>query len=361
MNRHLDRFSAVLFFLLPHSPCLAVDLTYSNEVYFSQGMPMPSYWAAHPLSANQSEKVWGRADKIYKAQQPIRDTNIDYFVERREQRVLTSNQTTLTLAALNRIPADFAVGSYPLNANVENYHFDTFGFNYHGLIPSSGVTFTISPKLVNLYNFNYGIGEGELQINNKNEGLLIGTLDRYSISSYGFDPKPNPLKIHTGFSSDIEVEKSTDQYRLNLIILNAFSRISVDNYFYNKRLYQVNTLNNELVFSDTPSLTGFYGQTTRTLHLPRIFQFQAQENSNIQGLSPMIGAQAYNSMVSPWLGVKYQSDILNFKLKTSDGANFYINSEFKNVFLKNLTAVFSMYISQYRKSEFLISNLTYKY
>ena len=360
MNRDLDRFLAVLFFLLPSMPCLAAELTFSNESHFSWGMPMPSYWAAHPLNPGPSDKVWGVADKAHKAQQTIRDSNFSYFVERRKQSVLTSNQTTLTLAALNRVPTSLYPGEYPLNAHVENYQFDALGFNYHGQLLSTGVSFMLSPKVINLHNLSYGDGEGNLATSN-NTGLLIGTLDRYSLQSYGFDSKPKPLHIHTGFSSDLALEKAIDRYHLNLTILNAFSRISVENYYYSNRLYRVNTLNNELVFSDTPSLTGFYGQTTRTLQLPRIFQFQVQENSQVSGFSPMLGAQAYNAMVSPWLGVKYQSNLANLKIKTSDGANFHLNSEFKNVFLKDLTVVFSMYVGQYKKSDFLISNINYKF
>jgi len=360
MKHFLNRFLAVLFFLSTNTSSFALDLTYSNEVYFSKGMPVPSYWAAHPLIANRSEKVWGMADKMYKAQQAIDDSPFEYFIERRKQSVLTSNQTSLTLAALDRIPANLALGNYPLTAIVENYQMDAMGFNYHGQLLPYGLSFTVSPKVVNLYHFNEGRGNGELYVGS-NAGLLIGGLDRYALNSFGFDLHPRPLNIHPGFSIDIGMDKHTDQHHFHFRVLNAFSHISVQNHYYSNRLYRVNTLNNELVFSDTPSLTGFYGQTTRTLQLPRIFQFQVQENSQVSGFSPMLGAQAYNAMVSPWLGVKYQSNLANLKIKTSDGANFHLNSEFKNVFLKDLTVVFSMYVGQYKKSDFLISNINYKF
>ncbi len=360
MKHFLNRFLAVLFFLSTNTSSFALDLTYSNEVYFSKGMPTPSYWASHPLIADKSEKVWGTAEKIYKAQQAIENSHFEYFIERRKQSVLTSNQTSLTLAALHRIPSNLALGNYPLTAIVENYQMDAIGFNYHGQLFSDRISFTLSPKLINLYNFNESRGDGELDLGS-NSGLLIGGLDRYALESFGFDLHPRPLNIDTGFSMDIGMDKYTEQYHFQLMILNAFSRVSVQNQYYSNRLYRVNTLNNELVFSDTPSLTGLYGQTTRTLHLPRIFQFEAQEKSNMQGFSPMIGAQAYNTMVSPWLGVKYQHNLLNLRLKTSDGANFHVNSEFRNVFLKDLTVVFSMYVGQYSKSEFFIGNISYKF
>ena len=111
MKHFLNRFLAVLFFLSTNTSSFALDLTYSNEVYFSKGMPVPSYWAAHPLIANRSEKVWGMADKMYKAQQAIDDSPFEYFIERRKQSVLTSNQTSLTLAALDRIPANLALAT----------------------------------------------------------------------------------------------------------------------------------------------------------------------------------------------------------------------------------------------------------
>ena len=360
MKSLLGRCLSALFFMWAPIPGHALELIYGSEAYISKGLPLSSYWAEHPLALENSQKIWGVADNMYRAQQPLGDTSFDYFLERRKQSVLTSNQTSMTLAAIDRIPSNLDTGNYSLSADARTYYFDALGLNYHGSIDFAGLAFTVSPKVINLYNFKHWIGDGNLQVGN-NSGLLTGKLDRYSINSYGFDPQPQLLRTHTGFSMDIEIQKNIDQYHFNLIVLNAFSNIFVENHFYSNRLYQVKTENNELAFSDTPSLTGFYGQTTQNFQLPRIFQFRVEENTELQGFSPMLGAFAYNGMVSPWIGLKYQTLFATLKFQTSDGANFQINSELKNVLHKDLAIAFSMYLGQYRQRELLISHISYKF
>ena len=360
MKSLLGRFLSALFFTWAPIPGHALELIYGSEAYISRGLPLPSYWAEHSLNPEHPQKIWGLADNMYRAQQPLGDTNFDYFFERRKQSVLISNQTSMTLAAIERIPSNLDTGNYLLNADAKTYYYDALGLNYHVSIDFAGLAFTVSPKVINLYNFKHWIGDGNLQVGN-NSGLLTGELDRFSMNSYGFDPKPQLLRTNTGLSMDIEIQKTIDQYDFNLIILNAFSNIFVENHFYSNRLYQVKTENNELAFSNTPSLTGFYGQTTQNFKLPRIFQFRAEANTELQGFSPMLGAHAYNGKASPWVGLKYQTVIATLKFQTSDGANFQINSEFKNILHKDLAVTLSMYLGQYHQRELLISHVTYKF
>lgn len=354
------RCLSALFYMWASIPGHALELLYRSETYISNGLPLTSYWAAHPLNPVQSQKIWGVSDNMYRAQQPLADTNFDYFLERRKQSVLASNQTSMTLAAIDRIPSNLETSNYSLSADAKTYYYDALGLNYHGNIDFAGLAFTLSPKVINLYNFKHWIGDGNLQVGN-NSGLLTGKLDRYSMNSFGFDPKPQLLRTHTGLGMDIEIQKSIGQHHINLIVLNAFSNIFVENHFYSNRLYQVKTVNNELAFSDTPSLTGFYGQTTQNFQLPRIFQFRVETNTELQGFSPMLGAFAHNRMVSPWVGLKYQTVFATLKFQTSDGTNFHINSELKNVLHKDLSIAFSMYLGQFRQRELLISQITYKF
>ncbi len=294
------RLAAIFFSAL----CLSVSaqtLSYSHDTLFSSGGLSADYWAQQSLSERPSRVVM-LDDARLRASAELAGQML--WLERRLLGEYRGNSNVLALAA----KPDTSIKSgqtsnFPLEGKVRAFEFDALGATLKQSLTSAW-TASLSPQLVFLKNYTETNGNGSL-ITSNSTADAAGQLNRFGMSSYGFSTQEQNLRFDPGWSLDLSTQYKGDHFSFDLSVQNLASEISTQGLYYSYRDYNVRTQNGTLNLSDTPSISGRYGQQNTKLALPKITKLDLSPSA-WHGLS--VGAFGVENDFVPVLS--YRTDLL---------------------------------------------------
>jgi hypothetical protein len=193
----------------------------------------------------------------------------NFWIEHRLLGVYHGNSNVLVLAARPEIPVkSVQTSSFPLEGIVRTFEFDALGATLkHQLSPS--LTVSLSPQLLFLSSYAETNGQGRL-ITTQSSADAVGQFNRYGMRSYGFAIQEQAIRFDPGWTVDLQTHFAGEYLKFDLSVENLASEIYSEGLYYSFRDYSVHTENGALNLSQTPSVSGRYGQQRSKLSLPRL-------------------------------------------------------------------------------------------
>lgn len=357
-NRHLTRFT--FFFALAY---LTIENASSTEIFYemdsaiNQGLLSNSYWRNRSMESS-SQKIIAFSDVKFGAITEIANTKV--LVEREKVSTLITNGNALFAASTSdQILSNAKNGSYPLNGRLSSYEFDAIGIIFTNELVRNDFSWSITPKVVRINTMSTGSGDGLLQIDN-NYQTITGTTNRQGLSPFGFLTNPDRLQIGIGGTLDIQASYFLNtNNKIESEVRNVISSVPVSGVFHSERNYQVNALNNELIFSAVPSLTGTYGQSNKNLKLPQVIKTNWTSQEFGSRWSKKLGVIAFddNKILFGEVGYKYGES--SFVFKTYELQNVFLTYLKNNFLLNNLSAEVTIGSAFHSNSQLMLTGLRY--
>ena len=326
---------AAIFLTLSVAPCFGLaqsSIRYLAESASNRGVLTTDYWATQKLDLSPS-KVIGYSDVSIRADWAIKEQGM--YIERRRTQTFVGDANALLLAAADNLNTQSQKsGRYPINAKLQQFEWDAMGLTFQGKSDGyDSVSWQFEPKLAKLRQFKSGDGDGVLAIA-PNNSTLNGVIHRESSSSYGYLTNSRPLDMGYGATADAKVRFDLKPWALTLDVKNIWSRFDVSGAYVNDRSYQVVQSAGEIKFSQTPSISGTYGQESRIYHVPTIYKLGL---SNDSPLSYGGGVLGFDGQHMPWAHVGYQTGPNHFEATTYAFDNLAISYKRDHLFIKGLS------------------------
>jgi hypothetical protein len=132
--------------------------------------------------------------------------------------------------------------------------------------------------LVLLKNYSETNGRGDLIIT-ATSASAVGQFNRYGMRNYGYSVQEQSIRFDPGWSVDLGTQYRGEYVKFDLSVKNLASGISGQGLHYSFRDYNVHTDNGALNLSETPSVSGRYGQQNTKLSLPTITEVNIAPNA----------------------------------------------------------------------------------
>lgn len=329
---------AAIFFIL----CISVPTTQAQSISLqtqaisNKGILTDDYWRGQPFETT-SRKVIGYIDTSLKADWVMRDRT--YFVERRKVQTFVGNTNALSMAANDELnTSDLATGNYPIKAELRQFQWDAVGTRLQGQLQNERTTWSVEPKFAKLRSFKSGEGAADLTIG-ATQSELTGQVHRQSGQSYGPLTNSKTMDMGYGASVDAALVSKFEGLHFEATMQNVFSYFQVTSGYFSDRSYQVIKGQDGIKFSQTPSITGAYGQRNLTYHVPRIYRLGLSSQQD-QGLSG--GVLGVDTHAMPWLGWTQPFGQQMLQATTYGFDNLTLAYRYHNIMASGLSAGLSL-------------------
>jgi hypothetical protein len=327
---------AAIFLTLSLSSCFVLaqsSIRFSAESASNRGVLTTDYWKSEKIDALPAHVI-GYSDVSMRGSWEYKEQSL--FVERRRTQTYVGGANALMLAAADNLDTKSQTsGQYPITAKLKQFEWDALGLTLKGQSDSyQGVRWQLEPKLAKLRQFKTGTGEGALTVAPDNSSLN-GTIHRESSSSYGYLINSRPLDMGYGASADASVMFDLQQaFSLTLDVKNIWSRFKVPGAYVNDRSYQVVQSAGEIKFSQTPSISGIYGQQGNVYRVPTIYKLGLSNNAPFSYGGGVIGFEGQHMS---WAHVGYQTGLNHFDLTTYAFDNLAVSYRRDDLFIKGMS------------------------
>jgi hypothetical protein len=327
---------AAIFLTLSLSSSFALaqsSIRLSAESASNHGVLTTDYWASQKID-QQPAHVMGYSDVSVRGSWTINEQSM--FVERRRTQTYVGGANALMLAAADNLDTKSQPsGQYPISAKLKQFEWDALGLTFKSKSNFyEGLSWQLEPKLAKLRQFKTGSGEGVLNVAPDNSALN-GTIHRESNSSYGYLMNARPLDMGYGASADAAVKLDLQQaLSLTLDVKNIWSRFDVPGAYVNDRSYQVVQTAGEIKFSQTPSISGTYGQQGHLYRVPTIYKVGLSKDAPLSYGGGVIG---FDGQQMTWAHVGYQTGLNHFDVTTYAFDNLAVSYRRDNLFVKGVS------------------------
>lgn len=327
---------AAIFLTLSLAPCFVLaqsSIRFSAESASNRGVLTTDYWRTEKLETTP-EHVVGYSDVSLRGSWVYQEHSL--FVERRRTQTYVGDANALMLAAADNINTKSQPSAqYPISAKLNQYEWDALGLTLKGISPFyDGVSWQFEPKLAKLRQFKTGTGEGTLTVAPDNSSLN-GSIHRESSSPYGYLINSRPLDMGYGASADASVKLDLQQAMfLTLDVKNIWSHFDVPGAYVNDRSYQVVQTAGEIKFSQTPSISGTYGQQAHVYRVPTIYKLGLSKDAPLSYGGGVIG---FGGQQMTWAYVGYQTGLNRFDVTTYAFDNLAVSYRRDNLFVKGVS------------------------
>jgi hypothetical protein len=327
---------AAIFLTLSLSPCFVLaqsSIRFLAESASNRGVLTTDYWKSEQIDAKPAHVI-GYSDVSMRGSWLYKEQSL--FVERRRTQTYVGGTNALMLAAADNLNTKSQPsGQYPISAKLKQFEWDALGLKLQGKSEFyDGVSWQLEPKLAKLRQFKTGSGEGTLTVAPDNSSLN-GSIHRESSSSYGYLINSRPLDMGYGASADAAVKLDLQQaLSLTVDVKNIWSRFDVPGAYVNDRSYQVVQNAGEIKFSQTPSISGTYGQQGHLYRVPTIYKVGLSKDAPLSYGGGVIG---FDGQQMTWAHVGYQTGLNHFDVTTYAFDNLAVSFRRDNLFVKGVS------------------------
>jgi len=331
--------SAAIFLILSFSSCLSLaqpSLSYSAVSASNHGVLTKDFWASQKIDVRPANVI-AFNEATLRGSWPVKEQAM--FFERKILQTYAGGMNALSLASTDSFNTKSqAPGQYPISVKIQQFEWDALGLSVKGKNDFlEDLSWRIEPKVAKLRQFKSGNGDALFNIE-PNNSSLNGTLHRESSSPYGYLINPSQLDMGYGFSADVFFKLDLKPaVSLTLDVKNLWSHFSVLGAFVSDRKYQVVQTEGEIKFSNVPSVSGTYGQTSKDYRVPIIYKLGLSKDEQ---LSYGAGVLGFNSEHMLWAKVGYKTGLNNFEVHTYAFDNLALSYRRDDLFVKGLSVGF---------------------
>jgi len=316
------------------------------------------YWRSKKVN-NSSNSVLSYSDSKFGAVAKVGDFQL--FVERRKTATLSANQNALIASANADNVLDASnQGKFSFHANVKSFDYDALGIVFKNNFSKSNSSWELAPKLVQIKGFKTGTGSGDIDIQNNSKNLT-GYTKIIQSKPYGYFFNQKETDLGYGFSLDGKLNWKVNSIDLSFEGLNILSGINSSNIYFNNRNYSILSQSGNLLFSQTPSLSGEYGQINKELKLPRILKAQIAHQTLDSNWTQKLGIVNIEGGSIPWASLSYSFIDSRLEARTNNAKNLFLTYSQSNIFKQNLSFEISLGTSFTGINQLAIANLAYAF
>lgn len=297
---------AFFFALLPVAACAQLTLEFDARQTGGQGLLSTRHWENERVR-DPSSPTWNHAAVRAGARWDRGDWTWGAY--KTKQVFFSGNTNLLILAAEDERKGQIDVtqlADAPVRGTVHTLEASTATLSRRWR-PSPGMRLELTPQAFQIHDYQRTRADFTWQ-GSTTPSQLSGRLNRVGTRVYGFDANNRP-DAGWGWGLDLKGAIDLPQVTVSAEVNNLLGQLRFSNVHYSDRDYKVSATNGKIIAQDAPSVSGRYGQASRTERLPTLWRIEARPSASPGWSAGLIGLDQTASVLAGYAWTLAQSQV----------------------------------------------------